>query len=177
MQTPQCLSFPTCRGISDMALSFSTRQAPSTFPAELKPPTFCQEQAGKQQWQDANGYSERESSRGKGRPSCAWAHPHLGKLRHAAPNCSSCFLQTSVPSATKRWGPGSRWWRRCGSSTTPTASPAARATGSWPGSATSRETGAPCVTPASRYPSSFRENRHPRNIPWGMGWCLMACVP
>lgn len=90
MQTPQCLSFPTCRGISNMALPFPTCQVPSTFPVELKPPTFCQEPAGNKQWKDANGYLERDSSRGKGRPSCAQAHPHLGKLRHAALKCSPC---------------------------------------------------------------------------------------
>lgn len=107
MQSPQCLRLPICRGITDMALPFPTCQAPSTFPAELKLPTSCQEQAGKQQWQDANGYPGRDSSRGKGRSSCAWAHPRLGKLRHGALSRSSCFLQTFVPSATKRWGPRS----------------------------------------------------------------------
>ncbi|NXK68508.1 FBLI1 protein, partial [Sylvietta virens] len=52
----------------------ATLQATSTFPAEWKPPTFCQEQAGKQQWQDANGYPQRDSSR----DICAFCHKALG---------------------------------------------------------------------------------------------------
>ncbi|XP_009957188.1 PREDICTED: filamin-binding LIM protein 1-like, partial [Leptosomus discolor] len=41
----------------------ATLQAPSAFPAELRPPKFCQEQADKAQWRDANGYLERDGSR------------------------------------------------------------------------------------------------------------------
>ncbi|NXF70097.1 FBLI1 protein, partial [Ciccaba nigrolineata] len=52
----------------------ATLQAPSTFPAELRPPKFCQEQAGKPQWQDANGYPERDSSR----DICAFCHKAVG---------------------------------------------------------------------------------------------------
>ncbi|XP_026718496.1 filamin-binding LIM protein 1 isoform X2 [Athene cunicularia] len=52
----------------------ATRQAPSTCPAELRPPKFCQEQAGNLQWQDANGYPERDSSR----DICAFCHKALG---------------------------------------------------------------------------------------------------
>ncbi|NWS77434.1 FBLI1 protein, partial [Crotophaga sulcirostris] len=43
----------------------TTLQAPSASPAQLRPPKFCQEQAGKPQWQDANGYPEKDTSRGK----------------------------------------------------------------------------------------------------------------
>uniref|UniRef100_A0A663NE56 Filamin binding LIM protein 1 n=1 Tax=Athene cunicularia TaxID=194338 RepID=A0A663NE56_ATHCN len=50
----------------NVPLPFPSHQAPSTCPAELRPPKFCQEQAGNLQWQDANGYPERDSSRGKG---------------------------------------------------------------------------------------------------------------
>lgn len=49
-----------------MASPSPAHQAPSVFPAELRPPKFCQEQAGKPQWQDVNGYPERDGSRGKG---------------------------------------------------------------------------------------------------------------
>ncbi|NXW04472.1 FBLI1 protein, partial [Fregetta grallaria] len=52
----------------------ATLQAPSAFPAELRPPKFCQEQAGKLQWQDANGYPERDSSR----DICAFCHKAVG---------------------------------------------------------------------------------------------------
>ncbi|XP_042650367.1 filamin-binding LIM protein 1 [Tyto alba] len=52
----------------------ATLQAPSAFPAELRPPKFCQEQAGKPQWQDANGYPERDSSR----DICAFCHKAVG---------------------------------------------------------------------------------------------------
>uniref|UniRef100_A0A8C3C9C8 Filamin binding LIM protein 1 n=1 Tax=Cairina moschata TaxID=8855 RepID=A0A8C3C9C8_CAIMO len=40
-------------------------QAPSAFPAELRPPKFRQEQADKPPWQDANGHLERDGSRGE----------------------------------------------------------------------------------------------------------------
>ncbi|NXX20395.1 FBLI1 protein, partial [Podargus strigoides] len=66
----------------------TTLQAPSAFPAELRPTKFCQEQAGKPQWRDVNGYPERDGSRGK----CGCtvrARPWLRKLRHTAPNPSS----------------------------------------------------------------------------------------
>ncbi|NXW62514.1 FBLI1 protein, partial [Eurystomus gularis] len=49
-------------------------QAPSAFPAKLRPPKFSQDQAGKPQWQDANGYPERDSSR----DICAFCHKVLG---------------------------------------------------------------------------------------------------
>ncbi|NXE39448.1 FBLI1 protein, partial [Ptilorrhoa leucosticta] len=72
----------------------ATLQAPSTFPAELKPPAFCQEQAGKQQWQDANGYPERDSSR----DICAFCHKALGPREPTVeamrkqyhPDCFTC---------------------------------------------------------------------------------------
>ncbi|XP_068891186.1 filamin-binding LIM protein 1 isoform X1 [Aphelocoma coerulescens] len=72
----------------------ATLQAPSTCPAELKPPTFCQEQAGKQQWQDANGYPERDSSR----DICAFCHKALGPQEPTVeamrkqyhPDCFTC---------------------------------------------------------------------------------------
>ncbi|NXO24642.1 FBLI1 protein, partial [Cisticola juncidis] len=74
----------------------ATLQAPSTFPAELKPPTFCQEQAGKQQrqWQDVNGYPERDSSR----DICAFCHKALGPQEPTVeamqkqyhPDCFTC---------------------------------------------------------------------------------------
>lgn len=90
------------------------------------------------------------------------ACPQLGKLRHAAPNPSPLFLKTSAPSATRHWGRGSRQWRRWGSSTTPSASPAGRALGSWLGSATTKRMGAPCAMPATRYLSSHGDNQHPQ---------------
>ncbi|XP_059686023.1 filamin-binding LIM protein 1, partial [Gavia stellata] len=49
-------------------------QAPSAFPAELRPPKFCQEQAGKPRWQDANGHPERDGSR----DICAFCHKAVG---------------------------------------------------------------------------------------------------
>ncbi|NXK22019.1 FBLI1 protein, partial [Arenaria interpres] len=52
----------------------TTLQAPSEFPAELRPPKSCQEQAEKPQWQDANGYPERDGSR----DICAFCHKALG---------------------------------------------------------------------------------------------------
>ncbi|KAI1231353.1 Filamin-binding LIM protein 1, partial [Lamprotornis superbus] len=94
VQSPHCLSFPTCRGITNMALPFPTCQAPSTFSAELKPPTSCQEQAGKQQRQDVNGYPERDSSR----DICAFCHKVLGPQeltveamrKQYHPDCFTC---------------------------------------------------------------------------------------
>ncbi|NXH18181.1 FBLI1 protein, partial [Bucco capensis] len=72
----------------------TTLQAPSAFPAELRPPKFSQEQAGKPQWQDVNGYPERDSSR----DICAFCHKAVGprepsveamrKQYHAA--CFTC---------------------------------------------------------------------------------------
>ncbi|NXK50504.1 FBLI1 protein, partial [Chauna torquata] len=61
----------------------TTLQAPSAFPAELRPPKFCQEQADKPPWQDANGHPERDGSRGEqGGPGCAvQARPFLGPVR------------------------------------------------------------------------------------------------
>ncbi|NXM66583.1 FBLI1 protein, partial [Serilophus lunatus] len=52
----------------------TTLQAPSSFPAELRLPKFCQEQVDKPQWQDANGYPARDSSR----DICAFCHKALG---------------------------------------------------------------------------------------------------
>ncbi|NXT49140.1 FBLI1 protein, partial [Pluvianellus socialis] len=52
----------------------ATLQAASAFPAELRPPKFCQEQAGKPQRQDANGYPERDGSR----DICAFCHKAVG---------------------------------------------------------------------------------------------------
>ncbi|KAM9217654.1 filamin-binding LIM protein 1 [Leptosomus discolor] len=52
----------------------ATLQAPSAFPAELRPPKFCQEQADKAQWRDANGYPERDGSR----DICAFCHKAVG---------------------------------------------------------------------------------------------------
>ncbi|NWW06081.1 FBLI1 protein, partial [Oreocharis arfaki] len=77
----------------DLAAS-ATLQAPSTFPAELKPPAFCQEQAGKQQRQDPNGYQERDSSRDV----CAFCHKALGPQEPTVeamrkqyhPDCFTC---------------------------------------------------------------------------------------
>ncbi|NXB54097.1 FBLI1 protein, partial [Leucopsar rothschildi] len=72
----------------------ATLQAPSTFPAELKPPTSCQEQAGKQQRQDVNGYPEKDSSR----DICAFCHKALGPQeltveamrKQYHPDCFTC---------------------------------------------------------------------------------------
>ncbi|XP_055654961.1 filamin-binding LIM protein 1 [Falco peregrinus] len=52
----------------------TTLQTPSASPAELRPPKCCQEQAGKPQWQDANGHPERDSSR----DICAFCHKAVG---------------------------------------------------------------------------------------------------
>ncbi|NWV65128.1 FBLI1 protein, partial [Malurus elegans] len=78
----------------DLDASTTLQQAPSTFPAELKPPVFCQEQAGKQQWQDTNGYPERDSSR----DICAFCHKALGPQeltveamrKQYHPDCFTC---------------------------------------------------------------------------------------
>ncbi|NXJ82242.1 FBLI1 protein, partial [Trogon melanurus] len=48
----------------------ATLQAPSASPAELRPPKFCQEQR-----QKANGYPERDCSRGEAGKGWIWAHP------------------------------------------------------------------------------------------------------
>ncbi|NXY66123.1 FBLI1 protein, partial [Callaeas wilsoni] len=72
----------------------ATLQAPSTFPAELKAPAFCQEQARKQQWQDVNGYPERDNSR----DICAFCHKALGPREPTVeamrkqyhPDCFTC---------------------------------------------------------------------------------------
>ncbi|NXS23955.1 FBLI1 protein, partial [Mystacornis crossleyi] len=102
----------------------ATFQAPSTFPAELKPPAFCQEQAGKQQRQDANG--ARDGSRGEGRASCARAHPHWGnqgtQLRTALPVladiCAFCHKalgprQPTVEAMRKQYHPDCFTCRTC----------------------------------------------------------------
>ncbi|NXD86526.1 FBLI1 protein, partial [Halcyon senegalensis] len=57
----------------------TTLQAPSSFPAELRPPKCSQEPASKQQWRDANGYPERDSSRDV----CAFCHKALGRREPA----------------------------------------------------------------------------------------------
>ncbi|XP_068018907.1 filamin-binding LIM protein 1 isoform X2 [Melanerpes formicivorus] len=77
----------------DLAAS-TTLQAPSTLPAELRPPKLSQEQAGKAAWQDANGHLERDNPR----DICAFCHKALGrgeaavealrKLYHA--DCFTC---------------------------------------------------------------------------------------
>ncbi|NXR43811.1 FBLI1 protein, partial [Hippolais icterina] len=93
-EVPQPLSV---LGLALQQLDFAaptTLQAPSTFPAELKLPTFCQEQAGKQQWQDVNGYPERDSSR----DICAFCHKALGPQeltveamrKQYHPDCFTC---------------------------------------------------------------------------------------
>ncbi|XP_058711190.1 filamin-binding LIM protein 1 isoform X1 [Poecile atricapillus] len=72
----------------------ATLQAPSSFPAGLKQPTLRQEQAGKWQRQDANGYPERDSSR----DICAFCHKALGPREPTVeamrkqyhPNCFTC---------------------------------------------------------------------------------------
>ncbi|NWX41415.1 FBLI1 protein, partial [Steatornis caripensis] len=43
----------------------TTLQAPSVFPAKLRPPKLCQEQVSKPQQQDVNGYPQRDGSRGE----------------------------------------------------------------------------------------------------------------
>lgn len=52
----------------------TTVQAPFAFPAELRPPQFCQGQADKPQWQDTNGHMERDSSH----DICAFCHKAVG---------------------------------------------------------------------------------------------------
>ncbi|XP_065506162.1 filamin-binding LIM protein 1 [Caloenas nicobarica] len=52
----------------------SALQAPSAFPAKLRTPKFCQEQASRSQWQDVNGYAETDGSR----DICAFCHKALG---------------------------------------------------------------------------------------------------
>ncbi|XP_054031617.1 filamin-binding LIM protein 1 [Dryobates pubescens] len=80
----------------DLAAS-TTLQAPSTLPAELRPPKLSPEQAGKAAWQDANGHLERDNPR----DICAFCHKALGrgeaavealrKLYHAGCfTCRSC---------------------------------------------------------------------------------------
>ncbi|KAJ7426262.1 hypothetical protein WISP_17536 [Willisornis vidua] len=72
----------------------ATLQAPSSFPAELKPPKLCQEQEDKPQWQDVNGYPERDSSR----DICAFCHKALGRREPTVeamgkqyhPGCFTC---------------------------------------------------------------------------------------
>ncbi|NXX99097.1 FBLI1 protein, partial [Centropus bengalensis] len=69
-------------------------QAPSTFPAELRPPKLCREHAGRLQCQDVNGHPERDGSR----DICAFCHKAVGpreatveamkKLYHAP--CFTC---------------------------------------------------------------------------------------
>ncbi|NXX44753.1 FBLI1 protein, partial [Tricholaema leucomelas] len=89
----------------------TTLQAPSALPVELRPPKLSQEQAGKEPWQDANGYLERDSSR----DICAFCHKALGhreaavealqKLYHA-----SCFTCRTCHRALA----GQRYYQRDG---------------------------------------------------------------
>ncbi|NXS71767.1 FBLI1 protein, partial [Pandion haliaetus] len=52
----------------------ATLQAPSAFPAELRQPKFFREQVDNLQWQDVNGYPEKDSSR----DICAFCHKAVG---------------------------------------------------------------------------------------------------
>ncbi|NXC21430.1 FBLI1 protein, partial [Corythaeola cristata] len=72
----------------------ATHQASSAFPTESRLPTFCQEQAGKPRRQDANGYPEKDGSRGK-RGCTVKAHPRLGKLRQCSADPFS-FLPADI---------------------------------------------------------------------------------
>ncbi|NXL25143.1 FBLI1 protein, partial [Setophaga kirtlandii] len=95
-EVPQPLSMePLGLALQQLDLAApATLQAPSTFPAELKPPTFSQEQAGKQQWQDVNGDPGRDSSR----DICAFCHKALGPREPTVeamrkqyhPDCFTC---------------------------------------------------------------------------------------
>ncbi|NXP09223.1 FBLI1 protein, partial [Thinocorus orbignyianus] len=75
-EAPQPLSAETLGpALQQLDLAAPTAlQAPSAFPAKLKSPKSCQEQAEKPQWQDANGYPERDGSR----DICAFCHKALG---------------------------------------------------------------------------------------------------
>ncbi|XP_069731060.1 filamin-binding LIM protein 1 [Phaenicophaeus curvirostris] len=75
-EAPQSLSMETLGpALQQLDLAAPTAlQAPSAFPAKLRPPRLCQEQAGKLPWQDANGYPERDGSR----DICAFCHKALG---------------------------------------------------------------------------------------------------
>lgn len=64
--------FPHPRGLPCDTRLPPAHQAPSAFPAELRPPKFCQEQADKPPWQDANGHLERDGSRGEQGDPAAW---------------------------------------------------------------------------------------------------------
>uniref|UniRef100_A0A8B9EUG9 LIM zinc-binding domain-containing protein n=1 Tax=Anser cygnoides TaxID=8845 RepID=A0A8B9EUG9_ANSCY len=66
--------FPHPRGLPRNMRLPPAHQAPSAFPAELRPPKFCQEQADKPPWQDANGHLERDGSR----DICAFCHKAVG---------------------------------------------------------------------------------------------------
>ncbi|XP_065552916.1 filamin-binding LIM protein 1 isoform X2 [Lathamus discolor] len=89
----------------------TTLQAPSALPAELRPPKFCQEQAGKPQQRDVKGYPDRDSSR----DICAFCHKALGpreptveamgKQYHA-----ECFTCRTCP----RLLAGQRYYQRDG---------------------------------------------------------------
>ncbi|NWT34050.1 FBLI1 protein, partial [Cardinalis cardinalis] len=95
-EVPQPLSMePLGLALQQLDLAApATLQAPSTFPAELKPPTFSQEQAGKRQWQDVNGDPGRDSSR----DICAFCHKALGPREPTVeamrkqyhPDCFTC---------------------------------------------------------------------------------------
>ncbi|NXQ59460.1 FBLI1 protein, partial [Anthoscopus minutus] len=72
----------------------ATPQAPSSFPAEWRPPTVCQEQPSKWQRKDVNGCPERDSSR----DICAFCHKALGPReltveamrKQYHPDCFTC---------------------------------------------------------------------------------------
>lgn len=90
-RSPQCLSFPTREG-RNTPLPSSAHQAPSSFPAELRPPAFSQDQAGKPQWRDANGYLEKDGFRGEGGTQlCRTGSSLVGETeaRSAIPSLSS----------------------------------------------------------------------------------------
>ncbi|XP_009328614.1 PREDICTED: LOW QUALITY PROTEIN: filamin-binding LIM protein 1 [Pygoscelis adeliae] len=94
----------------------ATLQAPSAFPAELRPPKFCQEQAGKPQWQDANGYPERDGSRGKGRTQlCSVGSPPAGKTEARGTEPRSPPPPASSPCRTCHRGSwGQRYYQKDG---------------------------------------------------------------
>ncbi|KAJ7402173.1 filamin-binding LIM protein 1 isoform X2 [Pitangus sulphuratus] len=98
-EAPQPLSAESlCPALQQLDLAApATLQAPPSFPAELKPPKLCQVQADKPQWQDANGYPERDSSR----DICAFCHKALGPR------------EPTVEAMRKQYHPGCFTCRTC----------------------------------------------------------------
>ncbi|NWR38615.1 FBLI1 protein, partial [Tachuris rubrigastra] len=98
-EAPQPLSAESlCPALQQLDLAApATLQTPSSFPAELKLPKLCQEQADKPQWQDANGYLERDSSR----DICAFCHKALGPR------------EPTVEAMRKQYHPGCFTCRTC----------------------------------------------------------------